>query len=167
MLTLSILLVAMLMLLGAAGMTDLTSQKPRDYLEDYPTLDQRLPVKAGVAIKTGMYLEWTGGALDILAGAGSFAGIALEDATGGAADGDVTCYVRTMGGIRVALGGGDTAAITLVGVAATVPEATDTDTVRVETGSAITGTLMGKFARMHTAGVGGIMDIAFKGAHLP
>jgi len=167
MLTFAILLVAVLALLSAPRMTDLTSQKPRDFLQDYPTIDQRLPVKAGVVIKTGMMLEWTAGALDLLAGAGAFAGFALEDVTGGAADGDVTCYVRAQGGVRIAVGGGDATTLGIVGVAATVPEATDTDTVRIETGSAITGTLLGKFSRVHTVATGGLVDIAFKGAHLP
>lgn len=159
------LILGLVLLCSAWPMTDLTSQKPREWLQDYPTLDQRLPVKAAVAIKAGMYLEWTSGALDLLAGAGSFAGVAMEDATGGAADGDVTCLVRVLGGLRVAVNT-DTTSLGIVGVAATVPEATDTDTVRIETGSAITGTAIGKFARVHTVGVAGIVDISLKAAHI-
>jgi len=145
----------------------LASAKPREFLVDYPTIEQRLPLKAGVTVYDGSFVEWTGGAIDVLSGAGVFAGVCRESAVGGAADGDVQVLVRTRGGIRVALGGGDTNSASIVGVASTVPEATDDDTVRVETGSAITGTLMGTFAAviLPIAG-GGKVDICFKGGHV-
>lgn len=134
---------------------------------DFPTVDQRLPVKAAAVIYAGAYLEWTSGAIDPVSGAGTFAGVALETVTGGAADGDVNCLVRVKGAMRVNVAGGDSVAITDIGVAATVPEATDDDTIRKETGSSITGTGIGKFSRAAEPGVAnGKVDISFTAAHI-
>ena len=145
----------------------LSGAKPREFLVDVPTIEQRVPVAAGAVIHAGAYLEWTGGAVTPLSGAGVFAGIARESATGGAADGDVMVLIRSRGGLRVAVGGGDVTALTIVGVAATVPEATDDDTVRIETAAAITGTVMGTFmAALAPLGANGKVDISFKGAHI-
>lgn len=147
-------------------MTALTAAKVRTYVADVPCLDMVLPLKATTQVYAGAYLEWTSGAIDNLSGAGIFAGIALEDALGGATDGAVAIKVRVMGGLDVAINT-DTPAITDVGVAATVPEATDNDTVRIETGAAITGTAMGKFLRVVEPGVaGGRVVIHFKGAQV-
>lgn len=143
----------------------LSSAKKRTFLEDYPTLDQRQPVKAAAVIHAGAYLEWTSGAVEPVSGAGSFAGIAMESATGGASDGAVNVLVRVLGGLRENVTS-DGTGLDQVGVAATVPEATDDDTIRIETGSAITGTVMGKFSRINTVGSGGSVDISFKGAHI-
>jgi hypothetical protein len=143
----------------------LSSAKIREFLHDFPTIDQRLPVAAAAVIHAGALLMWSSGALAPLSGAGRFAGVAMESATGGAAAGDVTCLVRVQGGLRNAVTT-DTTSLGIVGVAATIPEATDDDTIRIETGAAITGTALGTFARVHTIGVGGIVDIAFKAAHI-
>lgn len=144
----------------------LSAQKPREYLVDVPTIEQRLPVGAGAVIHAGAYLEWTSGAVTPVSGAGDFAGIALESVTGGGAAGDVTVLARVQGGLRVNVAV-DTTSLAIVGVAATVPEATDDDTVRIETGSAITGTNMGKFmAALAPVGALGKVDISFKAAHI-
>jgi hypothetical protein len=90
----------------------------------------------------------------------------MESATGGAADGDVTALVRVLGGLRVNVTT-DTTSLGIVGVAATIPEVTDDDTVRIETGVAITGSPIGKFCRVSLpVGVAGQVDISFKGAHV-
>lgn len=144
----------------------LAGPKARMFLEDAPTIDQRLPVKAATTIHAGAYLEWTAGAVDPVSGAGNFAGIAMESAVGGAADGDVDVLVRVLGVLREKVVT-DTTSASIVGVAATVPEATDDDTIRIETGSAITGTAMGKFMRANKPyGVAGQVDISFIGVHV-
>lgn len=141
----------------------LTSSKPRNFLA-VPTIDQRLPVKASAVIYAGALLMYSAGAVTPLSGAGVFAGVALESKTGGAADGTEDVNVRVLGGLDVAITT-DTPAITAVGVAATIPEATDDDTIRVETGASITGTAIGKFLSVIEPGVaGGRVGILFKGA---
>lgn len=142
----------------------LSAAKPRRFLADVPQIDVVMPLKATTQVYEGSLLMFSSGAVTPVSGAGIFAGVCLETALGGAADGDVQVKVRVMGAMEVALGGGDSAAITLVGVAATVPEATDDDTVRVETAAAITGTNIGKFLRMVSSGAGGTMVVGFKGA---
>lgn len=146
-------------------MTALAAAKPRTYLQDFPLLKQKLPLKAAAVVYAGSILRWTSGAVEACSGAGTFAGIAKEDATGGAADGSVEVDVYVQGVLREKVNT-DATTLGIVGVAATVPEATDDDTIRIETGSAITGTAMGKFQKVITVATGGIVDISFKGAHL-
>lgn len=147
-------------------MTALAARKVREWLADVPQIDTLIPVKAAAVIHEGSLLEFTSGAVEPVSGAGTFAGVALDSATGGAADGDVKVRVRVLGGLRVNINT-DTPAITDVGVAATVPEATDDDTIRIETGAAITGTAIGKFLRVHEPGVaGGKVDILIKAANV-
>ena len=131
----------------------LTRPKLRQFLADVPQIDMTLPVAANVVVYEGAFLMWgtagNAGTVQPVSGAGQFAGIALEtiDNTGGAA-GAVTVRVRVSCGIEANVAGGDTPTIGSVGVAATVPEATDDDTVRIETAALITGTALGKFLRV-------------------
>jgi len=144
----------------------LSSARVREYLVDVPQIDQRLPVAASAVIYSGALLMFSSGAVAPLSGAGVFAGIAMETVTGGAAAGAVDCLVRVLGAIRIAVTS-DTPTLAIVGVTATVPEATDDDTVRIETASAITGTAIGKFMRVvEPSVVGGKVDISIKGAHI-
>lgn len=146
-------------------MTALSAPKPRTYLPNVPQIRQKLPVKAAAVIYAGSYLEWTAGAVEPVSGAGVFAGIATEDAIGGASDGLVEVEVIVQGALREKIST-DTTSLGIVGVAATVPEATDDDTIRIETGSAITGTALGTFMKVITVAVAGIVDISFKAAHI-
>ena len=145
----------------------LTSDKPRSYLADYPVLDMTLPLKAATTVYSGSLLMWSSGAVAPLSGAGIFAGIALEGAVGGAADGTVAVRVRVSGALLEKVTT-DTPAITDVGVAATVPEATDDDTIRIERAATFTGTAIGKFLLVDQPGTaGGKVMIGFKGAQVP
>jgi hypothetical protein len=142
----------------------LSAAKPRVFVADVPQIDMVLPLKATTQVYEGSLLMFSSGAVTPVSGAGIFAGVCLETALGGASDGTVLVKVRVSGAMEIALAGGDVAAITLVGVAATVPEATDDDTLRIETAATVTGTNIGKFMRMVTAGANGTMVVGFKGA---
>ncbi|MCA8951624.1 MAG: hypothetical protein KDE27_19105 [Planctomycetes bacterium] len=141
----------------------LTSSKQRKYCAGHPEDEVVLPIKAGQTIYEGAALEFNGGYLENLSGAGVFAGFALEDSTAvtGESDGDRTIRVRVRGVVELKITT-DTVAQSNIGVAATVIEATDNDTFRIETGSAITGTLIGNPFRVVTAGAGGVLEVSFK-----
>lgn len=144
-------------------MANLTADKIRVYLADVPTVDVTLPLKASTTVYAGGYCEFTSGAVDVLAAGGTFAGIALETKTGGAADGAETVRVRVMGALEVGIA--DTITIsTDFGNSSYSIEATDSDTLRLETGTAITGTTVGKIMRVITAGASGTNKcvVAFK-----
>lgn len=145
----------------------LSSSKPRRYLAEADELTQVLPIKAGQTIYEGAALEFNGGYLENVSGAGVFAGFAMHDsaAVAGEADGARTMRVKVKGVVELTITT-DTVAVTNVGVAATVIEATDDDTFRIETGSAITGTLIGKPFRVVTAGVAGTLEVSFKAAQV-
>lgn len=146
-------------------MTTLASAKPRRYVADHPELTIVLPVKSGVTIFEGAALEFTSGYADLVSGAGSFAGFAMEDSTAvsGESDGARSIKVRVMGAVELTITS-DTVAQSNLGVSATVIEATDDDTFRIETGSSITGTQIGKPLYVVTAGVGGVLAVSFKAA---
>lgn len=146
-------------------MANLTAEKIRVYLADVPTVDVTLPLKASTTVYAGGYCELTGGAVDVLAGAGTFAGIALETKTGGASDGAETVRVRIMGALEVGIA--DTIAITDIAAANSI-EGTDSDTLRLETGTAVTGTTVGKLMRVITTGASGTNKcvVAFKATAL-
>lgn len=147
-------------------MTALSASKVRRFLADVPSIDMVLPLKATTQVYEGSLLMWSSGAVTPVSGAGRFAGVCLETALGGASDGTVAVKVRVMGAIEVAVNT-DTPAITAVGVAATVPEATDDDTIRIETGSSISGTPLGTFLRVVEPGTaGGKVVIHIKGAQV-
>lgn len=141
----------------------LSASTQRNYLVDVPQIDMTLPVKASAVIYEGSALMWSSGALTPVSGAGVFAGFALADAVGGASDGAVTVRVRVQGAIEMAVTT-DTTSLGIVGVAATVPEMTDDNTLRIETGSAIPGTNIGKFMRVVTVAAAGTVVVGFKGA---
>jgi hypothetical protein len=147
-------------------MANLTAEKIRVYLADHPTVDVTLPLKAGVTVYAGGYCELSGGCVDVLATTGTFAGIALETKTGpSGTDGQETCRVRIMGALEVGIA--DTIAITSVASANSI-EAEDSDTLRLETGTSITGTTVGKLMRVVTAGASGSNKavVAFKATAL-
>jgi hypothetical protein len=148
-------------------MTALTTSKQRKFLADHPTVDMLLPLKATTVVYEGALLEWTSGAIDNLSGAGVFAGFAMETKTGGASDGTEQIKVRCMGAVEIKVNGAQTPTLGIVGVAATVPEGEDNDTVSIETGAAVTGTLIGKFAKvLQPSVVGGKVVVSFKAGHL-
>jgi len=147
-------------------MANLTADKIRVYLADVPTVDVTLPLKGSTTVYAGGYCELTGGAVDVLAGAGTFAGIALETKTNSSAtDGAETVRVRIMGALEVSIA--DTIAITDVAAANSI-EGTDSDTLRLETGTTITGTTVGKLMRVVTTGASGTNKcvVAFKATAL-
>lgn len=146
-------------------MTTLASAKPRRYLADVPEMTVVLPVKAAQTIYEGAALELNGGYLELVSGAGTFAGFAMEDsaAVSGESDGDRTIRVKVMGCVELTITS-DTVAQSNIGVTATVIEATDDDTFRIETGTSITGTQIGKPFRVVTAGAGGVLAVSFKAA---
>lgn len=148
-------------------MTALAASKPREFLAGVPELDVLMPLKATTQVYAGSFLMFSSGAVAPNSGAGVFAGVCMETALGGAADGDVLVKVRVMGGLRTTIVT-DATALSNIGVAATVPECTDDNDIRIETGSAITGALMGKFLRIQTVGAAGtgLADILFKGAQV-
>ncbi|MFO0448588.1 MAG: hypothetical protein ACK52I_07990 [Pseudomonadota bacterium] len=131
----------------------LTRPNLRQFLADVPQIDMTLPVAANVFVYEGAFLMWgtagNAGTVQPVSGAGQFAGIALQtiDNTGGAA-GAVAVRVRLYCGIEANVAGGDTPTIGSVGVASSVPAATDDDTVRIETASLITGTAPGNLLRV-------------------
>lgn len=143
----------------------LTQDKIRGYAADWPEIDIVLPVKAAQTIYTGAALELNGGYLENASGAGTFAGFALEPsaAVSGESDGDRAIKVRVQGAVQLDITT-DTVAQSNVGGSAISIEATDNDTFRIETGSAITGQTVGLVARVVTAGVAGRVLVSFKGA---
>jgi len=141
----------------------LSAPKLRKFLADVPQVKMRLPVKASTQIYEGGLLMFSSGAVAPVSGAAVFAGVALETVKGGTNDGDVDVLVMVQGALEINLTT-DTAAITAVGVAATFPEATDDDTVRIETGTSITGTALGRFMRYVSGTTAGVMAISFKGS---
>lgn len=149
-------------------MTALTAvtSRPRNFLASVPQVFERMPVKATTQVFLGSLLMFSGGAVAPVSGAAVFAGVAMETVLGGATDGAVDCLVCVQGGLDINLTT-DTPAITDVGVAATFPEATDDDTVRIETGTAITGTRLGTFLKVLEPGVaGGRVAILFKAGNV-
>lgn len=130
-------------------MTALTSMKRRQWAGEL-FVDLVLPIKATHTIYAGAALEWNAGYAENLSGAGTFAGFALEDsvAVAGEADGARSINVRVKGMVELPITT-DTPAQTDIGV--NTIEATDNDTFRIETGTAITGTLIGKPVRLVNA----------------
>lgn len=147
-------------------MANLTADKIRVYLADVPTVDVTLPLKGSTTVYAGGYCELTGGCVDVLAAGGNFAGIALETKTNSSAtDGAETVRVRIMGALEISLA--DTITIASVAAANSI-EGEDSDTLRLETGTAITGTTVGKLMRVVTAGASGVNKcvVAFKATAL-
>jgi hypothetical protein len=130
----------------------LSAFKSRPWLADHPTFDIVLPVKATSVIYGGAFLELSGGCATPFSGAGDFCGVALESITGGATDGATNVKVRILGAIEVSVA--DTIAITSIAAANSI-EVTDDDTLRLETGAAITGGAVGKLTRVIHPGASG------------
>jgi hypothetical protein len=143
----------------------LTQDKLRAYAADWPEINIVLPVKAAQTIYAGAALELNGGYLENASGAGTFAGFALEPsaAVAGESDGDRAIKVRVQGAIELDITT-DTVAQSNVGGSAISIEATDNDTFRIETGSAVTGQTVGLVSRVITPGVAGRVLVSFKGA---
>lgn len=124
----------------------LTTERLLDYLVGVPEIDLfEVPVKAGQTIYAGAALELNGGYLENVAGAGTFAGFAMETsvAVGGESDGARKIRVKVQGGVILDITS-ETAAQSDVGASASVVEATDENTFRIERASTITGTAIGK-----------------------
>lgn len=83
-------------------MAQLTAAQRRFYYEGN---DIRLSVKAGAAIFEGSLLGVNGGSVRQLTAGDPFAGIALEDRTGGASDGLEHVQTRRRGRVALPLGG--------------------------------------------------------------
>jgi len=143
----------------------LSAAKPRVFLADVPQIDVVMPLKATTQVYEGSLLMFSSGAVAPVSGAGVFAGVCMETALGGAADGDVLVKVRVYGAMEFTVTS-DSVALSTIGVVATVPEATDDDTLRIETGASTTGTNLGKFLRAITTGAGGKVVVHFKGAQV-
>lgn len=148
-------------------MTALPSAKPRNYLADVPEMTLVLPIKSGQSIYEGAALMYNGGYLTNLSGAGVFAGFAMEDseAVTGESDGDRSIRVKVLGVVVLPITT-ESPAQTHIGVAATVVEATDNDTFRIETASAVTGTQVGVPFRVVTPGAGGSLAVSFRAANV-
>lgn len=144
---------------------DLTSEKLRVYLADVPTIDVTLPVTSGVTIYAGSYCMISSGAVASLSGSGVFGGIALETVVNGS--GATTIRMRIQGAFEAGIEDTITTA-THWGVDANHIEATNTDTLRLETGTTITGTKIGEMMRVITAGASGTnkVVVAFKATAL-
>lgn len=141
----------------------LTTEKPLDYLVGVPELDLfEVPVKAGQTIYAGAALELNGGFLENVAGGGVFAGFAMETslAVSGEADGARKIRVKVQGGVILDITS-ETPAQSDVGAAASVVEATDENTFRMERASTITGTAIGKMLYLVS---GARIAVSFKGA---
>jgi hypothetical protein len=121
-----------------------------------------MPIKSGVTIYEGAALEFNGGYVEPVSGAGQFAGFACANAVGGGSDGLNSVQVRISGLVELVITT-DTPAQSQIGVNANFIEATDDNTFRVETGSAITGTSIG---RPLAPLAGNKMLVSFKAAHL-
>jgi len=137
-------------------MTDLSSAKPRTYAANAPTYD--IFVKLGGTVWEGSALKISSGTGVICDASGTFIGFALQDGVSGD-----TIKVRVQGTILLTIST-DTVAQGDVGV--NTIECTDSDTFRVETGSAVAGIAIGKIVEMHTAGAGGKHWCNFRGTTL-
>lgn len=144
---------------------DLTSEKLRVYLADVPTIDVTLPITAATTIYAGSYCMIASGAIANLSGAGVFGGIALETVLNGS--GQTTIRMRIQGAFEAGIEDTITTA-THWGVAANSIEATNTDTLRLETATGVTGTTVGEMMRVITAGASGTnkVVVAFKATAL-
>lgn len=140
----------------------LTKSKERVYAADVPEIITELPVAAGDTIHRGAALELgAGGYLQRAVGDGTFAGFAMDDAdnSGGAA-GDKSVRVKLQGAVELDI---TTDNVSLAHVLTGIVEATDDDTFRIETGSAITGQSVGRVSRVIQTGVGGRVLCYFQG----
>lgn len=143
----------------------LTTERLLDYLVGVPEIDLfEVPVKAGQTIYAGAALELNGGFLENVAGAGTFAGFAMETsvAVGGEADGARRIRVKVQGGVILDITS-ETPAQSDVGASASVVEATDENTFRIERAATITGTAIGKVMYL-VPGNAQRIAVSFKGA---
>jgi hypothetical protein len=118
-------------------------------------------VKASAAIFEGAPLEFNGGYVEPANGAGIFAGFAQQDMAGGASDGLNSVMVQCTGLVDLPITT-ETPAQTDVGAAASVVEATDDDTFRIERAATITGTPIGKIVSIN----GTTVKVSFRAAHI-
>jgi|GEM_PF-3252726 len=128
-----------------------------------PTVYNDLPVAAAETIYNGAALEWTGGYLTNVSGAGEFAGFAMVTsvAVAGEASGDRVINVAQVGAVELDITT-DTVAVTDMGDSTQSIEATDENTFRIETGAAITGTTIGQIMKLITLGVAGRVMVSFR-----
>lgn len=128
----------------------LTTGKQRVYRATSHELNLSLPIKAGATIWEGAALESNGGYIEPVSGAGTFMGFALQDGVGGAVDGTNSILVKVAGLVEIDITT-ETPAQSDVGAAASVVEATDDDTFRIERAATITGTAVGKVAKVESS----------------
>lgn len=140
----------------------LSSSKQRTFRATSHELVIPMPIKSGVTIYEGAALESNGGYVEPVSGAGTFLGFAMQDGVGGASDGLNTIMVRVAGLVELPITT-ETPAQSDVGAAASVVEATDDDTFRIERASTITGTAIGKIVGLVSSTVA---LVSFKAAHI-
>lgn len=140
----------------------LSQNKQRTYRATSLELDLPMPIKSGATIYEGAALESNGGYVEPVSGAGTFLGFAKHDAVGGASDGLNTVMVRTAGLVELTINS-ETPAQSDVGAAASVVEATDDDTFRIERAATITGTAVGKIVAVISSTVA---LVSFKAAQV-
>lgn len=140
----------------------LSSSKQRQFRATSHELDLPMPIKASATIYQGAALESNGGYVEPASGAGTFLGFALQDGVGGASDGLNTIMVRCAGLVELPITT-ETPAQSDVGASASVVEATDDDTFRIERASTITGTPIGKIVGLVSSTVA---LVSFKGAQV-
>ena len=121
----------------------LSSSKQRVFRETSHEMVMPIPLKSGATVYEGAALESNGGYAEPASGAGTFLGFAMQDGLGGGADGTTTIMVRVAGLVELPITT-ETPAQSDVGAAASVVEATDDDTFRIERAATITGTAIGK-----------------------
>lgn len=123
----------------------LASSKQRTFRASTQDLILPIPLKANAIVYEGAALESNGGYAEQLSGTGTFMGFATEDGLGGSADGTTTILVRVAGLVELPINT-ETPAQSDVGASASVVEATDDDTFRIERASTVAGTAIGKVA---------------------
>lgn len=123
----------------------LSRSKQRTFRASSQDLILSLPLKAGAVVYEGAALESNGGFAEQLSGTGTFMGFAMQDGLGGSSDGSVTIQVRVAGLVELPINT-ETPAQSDVGASASVVEATDDDTFRIERAATVAGTAIGKVA---------------------
>lgn len=143
----------------------LSASTRRTWLNLGHVIDVELPISEDAVIHAGAALEFASGYVEPVSGAGTFAGFALADsapaAGGDGADGVRTVQCRVQGGVELDITT-DTVAAGNLGDSSLSIEATDDNTFRIETGSAITGTPIGNIMRLIELGAGGRVGVFFK-----
>ena len=140
----------------------LTKSVEREYATSVNEVVVRLPVAASTKILRGAALEVNAGGYVIpVADGGDFGGFAMSEAdnTSGA-NGDLFVDVKVRGAVVLDITSESVAQSAIA--SGTDVEATDDDTFRLETASAITGTKIGKPIQVVRSGAGGAVLCYFE-----